>query len=264
VGNDRSFQYPLANSLDRFLFEIGGTDQEAYLLDDISVSTIGPEITNLQLTVDEAEIGAGAFAVPIGDIPIGSIPLRSTAAVEGAPLRSTPLRSTPLRSTPLRSTGFGPLPLDGILLSSIPILTEGGWEAILSGTPLQGVPLQSITLEDVFDLSPLPEKIDPPAGGGVEPLALGDIDLSSTPLRSTRLVSIALGPTVLADITLPPPNVNPQADWCNLLASLGFDCVALGVNVDTTSLLALDIAGVPIESIPFGDIPVSSINLSER
>ncbi|MEO7665438.1 MAG: hypothetical protein ABIU97_00215, partial [Dehalococcoidia bacterium] len=263
IGNDRPFQFPANAGLGAFIFEIGGTDAEAYLVDDIAIEdiTAAPAIAGLALTVDEAETGAGAYAVPINDIPIESVPLRSTA-VEGAPLRSTPLRSTPLRSTPLRSTGLAALPLDNILLSSVPILSEGGWSAVLAGTPLKGVPLQSITLGDVFDLSPLPEKINPPAGSSIEPLTLGDIDLASTPLRSTRLVSIALGPAVLADITLPPPNADPQTDWCNLLSSLGASCAALGVDVNTTSLLALDLAGVRIQDIPFGQIPVSNMDLA--
>jgi hypothetical protein len=38
VAQDRTFQQPQVNELDRFLFEIGGTVAEAYLLDDIQIS----------------------------------------------------------------------------------------------------------------------------------------------------------------------------------------------------------------------------------
>lgn len=144
-------------NVDRFLFEIGGTIQEAYLLDDVNVATVTPaEISNLSLTVSPTEIPAGAAAVPIADIPaaaipLRSIPLRSSIDLSAAPLRSIPLRSIAIAATPLRSIPLRSIDIDSTPLRSIPLRS-----IVLSSLPLRSIPLRSIPLRSIdLDASPL-------------------------------------------------------------------------------------------------------------
>jgi uncharacterized repeat protein (TIGR01451 family) len=211
-----------------------------------------PALSNLALTVDKPEIGAGAAQVPISDIPITSIPFLSSA-LAGAPLSSigidtSPLSSIPLSSIPLSSISVAGTPLSSIPLSSIPLSSIGGWEAILAGTDLQDVPLQSLTLEQVLDLEPQPP--------GVAALTLGDVGLASTSLRNISLASLALGSIPLSSIPLSSIGL----DWCAVLASAG---VTPCPNLDNTTVLSLDVQGVPLSSIPLSSIPLSSIPLSD-
>ena len=211
------------------------------------------EIAPLRLSVDETVVGAGAASVAIKDIPVELIPTMSVLLAV-APLRSIDLDATPLRSIPLRSIDIAGTPLRSIALSSIPLRSIGGWEAILAGTPLENLPLQTVTLGDVVGLDPPPP--------GLASITLGDADLQSTGIGSISLASIALGSIPLRSIPLRSIGGDSQTDWCELLDSLGFDCAALGVDVNSTTLLALDIAGVPLRSIPLRSIPLRSIDLS--
>jgi hypothetical protein len=205
-----------------------------------------PALGNLTLTVDKAQIGAGAAQVPISDIPITSIPFLSSA-LAGAPLSSigidtSPLSSIPLSSIPLSSISVAGTPLSSIPLSSIPLSSIGGWEAILAGTDLQDVPVQSLTLEQVLALKPQPP--------GVAALTLGDVGLASTPLRNISLASLALGSIPLSSIPLSSIGL----DWCDFIP----DCS----NLAGTTLMDLDIQGIPLSSIPLSSIPLSSIPIS--
>jgi uncharacterized repeat protein (TIGR01451 family) len=220
-------------------------------INSITIEFLQPQLTGLALTVDESQIHAGAAAVPIADIPMESVRLLSSA-LAGAPLSSigigtSPLSSIPLSSIPLSSIDIGGTPLASIPLSSIPLSSIGGWEAILAGTDLQDVPFQFLTLADVLALDP------PPAG--LAALTLADIDLSSTPLSSIGLASVALGSLPLSSIPLSSIGL----DWCTVLAGLG---VTSCPNLDETTVLALDVQGVPLSSIPLSSIPLSSIDLS--
>ncbi len=202
----------------------------------------------LTLTVNEEQIGAAAAAVPIANIPMESIPSLSSA-VTGAPLSSiqvgsSPLSSIPLSSIPLSSIQIAGTPLSSIPLSSIPLSSIGGWEDILAGTALENMPLQKVTLTDVLALDPRP-----PALAG---LTLGDADLASTSLGSLSLASLALGSIPLSSIPLSSIGL----DWCTVLANLGLSPCP---DPDSTTLLGLDVKGVPLSSIPLSSIPLSSI-----
>ena len=210
-----------------------------------------PNLTGLALTVDEAQIGAGAAAVPIANIPIESIRLFSSV-LAGAPLSSigiqnSPLSSIPLSSIPLSSINVNGTPLSSTPLSSIPLSSIGGWEALLAGTELQGVPLQSVTLGQVLALNP------PPAG--LAAITLADLDLSSTPLSSIGLAGLALGSLPLSSIPLSSIGL----DWCMVLAGLG---VTPCPDLNATTVLALGVQGVPLSSIPLSSIPLSSIPIA--
>lgn len=235
---------------------------------ELSAAPSGLTATASLSTGSEGDtVEAGAAVVNIADIDPQAIPL-NFGAVESAPLRNidlstSPLRNIPLRNIPLRNIGLLGDPLDGVLLSSIPLKTAGGWEAVLEGTALQGVPLQSVSLQDVLELNPLPEELGPPAAG-VDPVTLEEIDLSASPLRNIGMASIALGATPLRNIPLQPDPAAPNAptEWCPFLATLGFDCNALGVD-DGSTMLALDIAGVPLRNIPLRNIPLRNIDLTD-
>jgi Tol biopolymer transport system component len=220
-------------------------------LNSITIQFLQPELTDLALTVDEEQIGAGAAAVPIADIPFSASRLLSSA-VAGAPLSSigiqnSPLSSIPLSSIPLSSINISGTPLSSIPLSSIPLSSIGGWEAILAGTELEGVPLQSLTLTDVLALDP------PPAG--LAAITLADLDLSSTPLSSIGVAGLALGSLPLSSIPLSSIGL----DWCTVLADLG---VTPCPDLDATTVLGLGIQGVPLSSIPLSSIPLSSIPIN--
>ena len=172
-------------------------------------------------------------------MPLGSIDIDSS-----------PLGSIPLGSIPLGSIEINGLPLGSIPLNTIPLGSIGGWEALLDGTDLENVPLQTITLDDVLALVPPPE--------GFASLTLSDVGLEETSLQSVGLASLALGSLPLGSIPVP----DGYADWCDFLESLGFSCEGLGVDINSTSLLALDIQGVPLGSIPLGSIPLGSIPMS--
>jgi len=237
------------------------------------------------------EIPAGASIVPISDIPIGTIPLPSllfaatplrsieaSLAVESSPLRSIPLRSIPLRSIPLRS-----IPLRSIPLSSIPLRSIDGdlapsWPDLLAGTRLSEVPLHTVSLEDVFALIEEFESAGQPLPAGledVEELPLGALSLGATPLRSMTLASVALGATPLRSIPLPDSSNDAELRdaWCSLIDTAELvledgsplNCGELEVelssgNILDTSLVALDLHGVPLRSIPLDNVPLRSID----
>jgi hypothetical protein len=128
------------------------------------------------------------------------------------------------------------------------------------------VPPQNVTLAQLLDLGgvdatlpPLALSANPPSS--VEPLTLGEIDLRSTPVRSISLLSLALGSTPVRSIPIEPNTGDSQADWCAFLQSQGFDCGLLGLNVDTTTVLSLEFAGVPVAAT-VADTPVRSIDLA--
>jgi hypothetical protein len=210
--------------------------------------------SNLSLTASTASTYPGFTGLASDDVPVTALPLDAMSAVAGAPLRSidlatSPLRSIPLRSIPLRSIPLRSIPLRSITLSEIP-LANGTWEAILATIPLdpfKGVPLQNISLDQVLDAP------------GMATVSLGDVDLSSTPLRSISISSILLGATPLRSIKVGTGTDN-FADWCTILTGLGYSCADLGITQDST-VLALDLAGVPLRSIPLRSIPLRSIPL---
>lgn len=238
-----------------------GGCQSVQLLSNIT-PTPG-NFANLALTAPVSEIGAGASAVPIANIPIDALTAASSF------VSSTQLQDIDLSSTLISRIGLEPLlisrialggssALDTITLNSLPITREGGWEAILAGTPLDGVPAQNITLAQVYQLVPLPPALDTNAP---EALTIGELDFSSSALRSLSFESLALGNTDFSQIQLDPQ----YPDWCVALAAAGFDCAAHGLNGTTiggVTPFQVDLAGGNIGALLISRILISRIDLS--
>ena len=73
---------------------------------------------------------------PVNQTPVNQTPVNQTAATS-APVNQTPVNQTPVNQTPVNQTGsFAELTqaisaLGSISLSSVPLLRDGGWAAIL-------------------------------------------------------------------------------------------------------------------------------------
>jgi parallel beta-helix repeat protein len=199
----------------------------------------------LSLTADEASVPAGAANVPLSSVPaavlgqfafapvpnspvpnsaVGAAPVPNSP-VPNSPVPNSPVPNSPVPNSPVANSGFDGVlqsDLSRILLSSIPI----DWSTIFVGPddPHAGVPVTGLTLADVY--------ADPPALTRFNQLTLGQLQLGSSLLRGIRLESILFGGTKLKFI--PPYD---QSSWCGLLSS----CV--GVDVNTTTVLGLDVAG---------------------
>lgn len=205
------------------------------------------DVAGLTLAAEDS-VPAGAFQVPISEIPPAAYPSGAGGA-EAAPLQISPLQISPLQISPLQIS-FAGAPqdvLDGLLLSQVPIvnpdlIAQGGWLAIIRGTPLEGRPLQQIRVPEVLALSP------PPA------VKLGDVDLSLTPLKFMTWSALSAGTTPLADLALAGGQ-----DWCTFLGSIGFDCPAHGIDPSTTNLVYLNLIGVPFRLIPWGALRDSTL-----
>ena len=196
-------------------------------ISDIDLTTL--DVGALPLFTGGPE-SAPMRSTPMRSTPMRSTPMRSTP-MRSTPMRSTPLKTLPMRSTPMRSTALPPMPL-----STVPLFVEGGWETILDGTIYDGVALNAVTLQQVLAIEPAPAK--------VAALTLNDIDLASTPMRSTSLQGFLFaGPSL--------DQLSPTADWCGTLSFNGFDCASAGIDEATSSLFDLDVAGAPLDRLWF-------------
>jgi CSLREA domain-containing protein len=228
------------------------------------------------LSPASTSVPAGVAEVRLADLPITELQLDFGSAIGSTPLDSTPLDSTPLDSTPLDSTPLDSIPLDStglldpklrtaldqIFLSSIPLATAGGWEAVLVGTPFAGRPLQTVSLGEVLALRPLPAQIDPPAGSAARALTLGDLDAGTSALGRLSTLAIALGGLPVDAIRLPGSSSNALANWCAALSGPPVNCAAGNPqSLSGTSILALDLRGTPLDSTPLDSTPLDSIDL---
>ncbi len=135
---------------------------------------------------------------------------------------------------------------------------------MLAGTPLATDPLQSTTLADVL--------ADPTASVRFASVPLSGLDVSATALASLPLASVALAGTPLRSIPLPGSDGTTAGNltaWCAELTGLGFSCPTdFGIDpadpstAENIDLLALALAGVPIDSVPLRSIPLTSIDLT--
>ncbi|HVF73999.1 MAG TPA: PxKF domain-containing protein [Acidimicrobiales bacterium] len=184
---------------------------------------------------------SGPEAAPIRSTPIRSTPIRSTP-IRSTPIRSTPIRSTPLATMPIRSTPLAAAALPPMPLSTVPVFVEGGWATLLEGTIYDGAALNAVTLQQALAL-------DAPQ---ITALTLNDIDIASTPIRSTTLQGFLFaGPTL--------DQLSSTYDWCANLP--GFDCAANGINEATSTLLDLDLKGAPIHQLWF--LPTLLVNQAD-
>jgi CSLREA domain-containing protein len=234
---------------------------------------------NLDLDPLAPTAPAGAEVVPLGNIPPSAI--RSVSAgvatqnveLDSIPLEEIPLEEIPLEEIPLEEIGFTAsllqTALGGVHLSDVPLSIAGGWDAVLTGTRLAGVPHNTITLADVYALSPLPERLSPSPNSNVEPLTLGQIDLSATPLEEIALGAIALGATPLEEIPLeeisangPSPEEQNRQAWCDAINAIeGFECSSAD-SLTGETLVGLAVRGTPLEEIPLEEIPLEEIELA--
>jgi hypothetical protein len=222
--------------------------------------------SNVSVIVKPLTSEPGARQIPTANIDLAAIPdtpgATSSAPIASIPIASIPIASIPIASIPIASIGLTPELLDGIggvPLSSLPLLTPGGWDAKLLGTPLAGAMLQTTTLADVFRRAPI-------ALTGVQ---LQDLGLASSPIASIPIASIALGPVRLADIPLLGQTGSQNlSDWCTALRVAGFACdaatlaLADGRNVGDATMASIGIEGAPIASIPIASVPIASIPIA--
>jgi CSLREA domain-containing protein len=224
--------------------------------------------TNLSLTAAPASVAAGAAQVklssippsvllqsqsnqqsaPVNQTPVNQTPINQTAATS-APVNQTPINQTPVNQT--GGSGFAGLTqtipaLGSISLSSIPLVhPSGGWDVVLAGTPLAGIPLQNVTLRDVYALNPPPGPLAP---NSTNPLTIGDLDLSRSPLGALPAMAFALGKLPLSAI---PTTTGTYTNWCTTANVAGVDCSS------TSTVLSAGIQGAPVNQTPVNQTPVN-------
>ena len=203
---------------------------------------------------------AGIAQVDLDDVP-ASVLLAPSRTTESAPLGETPLGETPLGETPLGETPLGETPLgetslglDDLIadlrtvpLSSLPLLREGGWPAVLAPTSLANRVLQNVSLGDVFALTPRPAVLD---GQGNDDITLADLDYSRSSLGDVVAIAYALGSGVtLADLSGAFTNgvLDPELQsWCTIT----------NTSCSQTSVLSLGLKGAPLGETPLGETPL--------
>jgi Tol biopolymer transport system component len=231
------------------------------------VVTYAAAVDVTSFTAAPADPRAGLAQVAMADVP-PSVLLAPPASTASTPLGDTPLGDTPLGDTPLGDTPLGDTPLGdtdlglgGLLaelrtvsLSSLPLLREGGWPAVLVGTGLDDRALQNVSLGDVLALSPRPSVLD---GQGSDDITLGELDFSRSPLGDVATIAYALGNGLtLAELTGVTANTALDPDlqgWC----------VQTTTNCPTTSILALGLRGAPLGDTPLGDTPLGDTPLGD-
>ncbi len=233
-------------------------------------------VTNLTIS-GPATADAGAPAVPLLSIPPGALVVPQSSGTQAAPVNQSPVNQSPVNQlpvnqlpvnqspvnqspvnqlpvnqSPVNQSGLGlsfaalaqaPGPLGDTALSTIPLLRDGGWGAILPPT-LSKTPLQSVTLRQVFGLNPLPVPLQP---GATSPIRFADIDFSNSPLGSLPAMTLALGQLPVSGIS--------GVDWCALFSGPPLNCS--GSLPGSTSLLSAALEGAPVNQSPVNQSPVN-------
>ena len=244
----------------------------------LSSSTLTPPVG--ASTIPAANIpGAVSETSALFDTSLRSNPLRAFP-LTAAPLRAFPLRAFPLRAFPLRAffTAAAPLrafplrafplrafPLDTVLLSDLVLLTDGGWEQVLAGTPLAGVPLQALTMSDVQSLLDpnLVPPLDPPLTQAkydqIANIDFADLNLEGTPLRAFPTVAFLLWSVPLRAFPLRAFD-GSNIDWCTQYADF---CANLGQTSsaqfgDDVTLASLALAGESLDDLDLTASPLGT------
>jgi CSLREA domain-containing protein len=219
-------------------------------------------LQGLRLSSDEVAVPTGASNVPLSSVPAATLGRFAGAPIPNSPIPNSPvgqapiphspiphspiphspIANSPIANSPIANSGFSGIPaqiLASVQLSSIPI----DWTAILAAMNRVNVPLATLTLADVY--------ASPAAAALFEQVPLGRTQLQDTLLRGVRMTSLLYGSTALAKI---PPYT--QSAWCALLSS----CPAY-VNVDTTTVLGLDVAGLLTDAAftSLGEVTVGQV-----
>ena len=233
------------------------------------VVTLGSAVDVTSFSATPEDPTAGLAQVAEADVPPSVLLAPPRQTTDSSPLGETPLGETPLGETPLGETPLGETPLgetslglDGLLadlrtvsLSSLPLLREGGWPALLANTPsLASRALQNVSLGDVFAVTPRLPELD---GQGTDDITLADLDFSRSPLGDVATIAFALGNGVtLAELEGAFTNNTLDPDlqrWCT----------ATSTNCPATGILALGIRGAPLGETPLGETPLGETPLGE-
>ena len=220
-----------------------------------------PPDATATVTADTASVEAGAGRVRYEDVPptellasksgAGS---KESAPINDVPINDVPINDVPINDVPINDVGFPTVAtqLGDVPLSSIPLLTPGGWPAVLDGTILQGRPLQSVSLRQAYELSPLPPQLQPNSPVGIR---LGQLDLSQSPLGDLQASVVLLGPTLLEDLGL------TLTEWCQLFSAPPISC-STPSTLQGSSLLSAGLSGAPINDVPINDVPINDVDLT--
>jgi len=207
------------------------------------------------------EAGVGSVKAP-GSVPLANVPpaafLTNTASsqrsspVNDVPVNDILLRGSPVNDIPVNDVGLDALApqLGDVLLSTVPLLRPGGWEAALAGTALAGRPLQNVTLRDVFELIPVPAFL--------ATLDLGELDLSNSPLGKIPAFAWAVGEVPLSQLGI------QGTTWCEVFAGPPVKCAPpTEAAVEARTLLSLGLSGAPVNDVPVNDVPVNEIPVND-
>ena len=207
-----------------------------------------------------------------GQAPVQAA-LDSTDSLVASPMAAIDLQASPMAAIPMAAIPMAAIWLaDGLdlpkqalaQLKLVDVPVEGGWEPVLVGSELENLPLHTLSVGDVLD--------DPVSRARFNNLQLGQIDLAATPMAAIPMAAIAMGALPMAAIRINPENVAPEdvlADWCVLLADLGFPCDELGIDptnpetADDWNIAALALAGIPMAAIPMAAIPMAAIDITD-
>ncbi len=211
-------------------------------------------------TIEAVTIAASAAAVEAaGKVPLANVPPAAflgngasnarSAPVNDIPINEVQLRDSPVNDIPINDVGLSALApeLGDVLLSTVPLLRAGGWEAVLAGTSLAQRPIQNVTLKDVLT-----------AGSGVDVsgLTLADLDLSHSPLGQISAVAWSLGGVTLGQLDL------AGTTWCQALSGPPVNCTS-NTDIAGKTLLQLGIEGAPINDVPVNEIPVNDVPIND-
>ncbi len=184
-----------------------------------SVSVTPTAVTDVTVSADRASVEAGAGTVPLAGIPPFAFLSNAFSTSRSTPVNDVPVNDILVTDSPVNDIPVNDVGLDGlapqlgdVLLSTVPLLRTGGWEAALAGTPLADRPLQNVSLRDVFELVPGPFVTDP--------LTLGDLDLTNSPLGRIPAYVWGLGDVPLSSLGL------TGTTWCEVFAGPPVGCTA--------------------------------------
>jgi len=240
-----------------------------------------PRATNMSLTATPTSSAAGAAQVklanvpplalilpqaglqsaPVNQSPVNQSPVNQTPinqlATTNAPVNQTPVNQSPVNQSPVNQSGFAELTqsisqLESITLSTIPLLRTGGWSALLTGTSLAGLPEQNVTLRQVYALNPLPGPLQP---GASNPIKIGELDLSRSPLGTVPAIAFSLGKLPLSEIDTTVGSSTTFTDWCTSANVTGVDCT--GTLSNPATVLSTSIQGAPVNQSPVNQSPVN-------
>ena len=237
----------------------------------VGASTIPAENILRAASETEALFDSSLTASPLRAFPLRAFPLRAFP-LRAFPLRAFPLRAfftsaAPLRAFPLRAFPLRAFPFDSVLLSDMVLLTDGGWQEVLAGTPLADTPLQALTLTDVLrlleedDAGTLDQPLTPEQRAAIENLDFADLNLEGTPLRAFPITAFLLSTVPLRAFPLRAFDGDATADWCALFGDF---CDQPGVrdaggSLDPSITLAsLALAGESLEELDLTESPLGT------